>query len=34
MKRITYTLLFVAVLWGGFFIAAVNTLCDDTGIDW
>ena len=35
MRRIALTaLLFTAVLWGGFFIAATNALTDDLELDW
>lgn len=33
-RRLTFAVVFAAVLWGGLVIAAVNTLCDETGIDW
>jgi hypothetical protein len=34
MRPVLVTVLTVAVLVGGFFYAAINTLCEDTGIDW
>lgn len=33
-RRIAFAVLFGAVLMGGFFYAAVNTLTDDPNLDW
>lgn len=33
-RRLAFAAVFAAVLWGGFFIAAVNTLTDDLELDW
>ena len=34
MKPILAAALFAAVLVGGFFYAVINTVCEDTGVDW
>ena len=33
-RAVAYAAVFAAVLWGGLFIAAVNTLTDDPTADW
>ncbi len=34
MRRVAAVTLLVAVLVGGFFIAATNTICDESCPDW
>ena len=33
-RRIAFAAVFAAVLMGGFFYAAINTLTDDPALDW